>query len=195
MTATSETITGLVAGTSYDFRVTPVNASGSGTPTIEAGITTAAVPATTPLTDTGYYAVAITEGLHRGAFVVRESNGFRSRERATLNNSGSAAVYYPPGLVVALSGVPGAYTVAPFTNSGTATTARRQTVAPSGYGQTASVCSSCKSVSDWCSLCTLLTYLVRFDVGVLASRQSREAIGVSAALALNRHRPQRLLRP
>ena len=123
VTATSETIIGLVAGTSYDFRVTPVNASGSGTPTIEAGITTAAVPATTPLTDTGYYAPAIMEGLHRGAFVVRESNGFRSRERATLNNGGTAAVYYPPGLVVALSGVPGAYTVAPFTSSGTATTA------------------------------------------------------------------------
>ena len=65
----------------------------------------------------------------------------------------------------------------------------------SGYGQTASICRSCESTSDWCSLCTLLTNLVRFDVGVLASRQSREAIGVSAALALNRHRPQRLLRP
>ena len=122
LTATSETVTSLTAATSYDFRVTPVNTAGAGEPTVLPGTTTAAVPATTPLTDTGYFAGALTEGIHRGGFMVREANGFRSRERATLTNGSGAAVLYPAGLVVAVGGTPGAYTVAPLTSSGTATT-------------------------------------------------------------------------
>lgn len=45
----------------------------------------------------------ITEGRHRGGFIVRESNGFRSRDLATLTNSGTATVTYAAGLVMAIS--------------------------------------------------------------------------------------------
>lgn len=116
LTAASATVTGLSAATSYDFRVIPSNSAGAGaTPTVVAGITTAAVPATTPTTDAAYVAPALLESQHRAEFLVMEANGYRSRDVAVVSNGGAAMVTYPAGLVVAVSGTPGAYTAAPYT--------------------------------------------------------------------------------
>lgn len=60
------------------------------------------------------------EGRHSGGFIVREANGFRSRDLATVTNSGTAAITYAAGLVMEIftpqTGVTPAV-IAPYTST------------------------------------------------------------------------------